>query len=230
MKYLVVSFLSLFVTYSFSQNTFKDTRDNIEYKTVEINGLTWMAENLQFRPKKTSLEAINVYNDSIHMKDSTQGYFYAIADFSKVIPKGWRLPTMADVKKLYEKNSADPTAMFPEADAIPYLVKNASGTNATGFSADKSGCLDLDQYKNLKEQSKRAKNGNSNSFDAFSAAIDKAENKTYHPISDKMTGWYCKDDYNDVVYFYVYHKTNKFLTARSGRNMPYAFKLRLVKM
>ena len=69
MKYLVVSFLSLFVTYSFCQNTFKDTRDNIEYKTVEIKGLTWMAENLQFRPAKSTLEAINVYNDSIHLKD-----------------------------------------------------------------------------------------------------------------------------------------------------------------
>lgn len=229
MKFKILLVAAAFGTTAvFTANEFKDTRNNVNYKTKEINGVTWMTENLQYK-FNSSLEAVNVYNDSIHMKDSTQGYFYAIADFNSVIPEGWRLPNVADIQKLFEKNSADPNSMFPEAEGKNYLSTKDGGVDESGFSARKLGALDLDQYSYLKEQEERKKNASNNSFDAFSTAIDAAEARVYKPIDESTSGWYCKDDYGDITYFYYNHKTNKMVVSPGSRNLSKAFHLRLVK-
>lgn len=216
-------------SFVFVTNEFKDSRNGVSYKTKEINGVEWMTENLQFK-SKSNLEAVNVYNDSIYAKDSTQGYFYAIADFKNVIPAGWRLPKVAEVKKLYENHSQNATSMFPTAEGKFYLSEKDGGSNEMGFSAKKLGAIDLDQYSWWKKQQERKKNANNNSFDAFSSALDNAENRTYHPHDMSISGWYCTDDYGDVTYFYYDHKTNKMQVAVSSRNMTKAFHLRLVKI
>jgi uncharacterized protein (TIGR02145 family) len=229
MKKRIILSVALFLScqLSFGQE-FKDARDNKTYTTKEINGVTWMTQNLQYK-FKSKLEAVNVYNDSITAKKNKEGYFYAIADFSAVIPEGWRLPTMADVKKLYEKHSANPTAMFPSSAGAPFVDKTEGGTNETGFSIKKEGAINLKKYTSWKKQQSQAKNASNSSYDAFSSAIDNAEKTTHIPKDNSKSGWYCKDDYGDVVYFYYYNKTNKMEVASSSRNMSSAFHLRLVK-
>jgi len=47
-----IVFLMLFIGFSVagnSQDTFTDTRDGNKYKIINVQGVTWMAENLRYK-------------------------------------------------------------------------------------------------------------------------------------------------------------------------------------
>jgi uncharacterized protein (TIGR02145 family) len=82
-----------------------DARDNKEYKTIEIGGLTWMAENLAWEGDGTNVMHIVSYDD---WGSSTNGYIYYLNDketyeqfgvyyqfdaAKNACPSGWHLPS-----------------------------------------------------------------------------------------------------------------------------------------
>lgn len=78
-------------------NTFVDSRDDQTYGTTEINGLTWMTDNMNYEGNNLGWA---------HLDDpsytTTYGRLYDWSMASSVCPSGWRLPTQQEVENLTE--------------------------------------------------------------------------------------------------------------------------------
>jgi uncharacterized protein (TIGR02145 family) len=70
---------------------FIDPRDNKRYKTIKVNDITWMAQNLAF---KLSKECWSYENDPNKVEDC--GYLYSWDSAIAACPEGWQLPSEAE--------------------------------------------------------------------------------------------------------------------------------------
>ncbi len=113
--------------------SFTDSRDGNTYKTVQIGGGTWLAENMKY------------INADIDYKESKRpdeyGYLYNWADARKVCPAGWHLPTKVEFDRLIGTIGKGIRA----SDSVRH-PKWDEAKNSTGFGAlpvgycDKDGC------------------------------------------------------------------------------------------
>lgn len=115
-----------------NSNIFTDPRDGQTYKTVELNGLTWIAENFNYDIGEGSS-----YINNDPMTSRKYGRLYSWEAAKKACPKGWRLPTDKDFKSLavafggyYDKPSkkeiGDPHICF-NALRTAFLVNHFAG-------------------------------------------------------------------------------------------------------
>lgn len=111
-----------------------------KYRTTEIAGLTWMADNMNFEVKGS-----HCYNgDSDNCKKYGRLYTYAAA--KEICPEGWRLPTVAEFTKLadFAKSSASLRS------ATGWTDKASKGLNFWGFDAKPAGGKENSDYYDLK--------------------------------------------------------------------------------
>ena len=87
--------LFMFFTSLSGQDKFVDKRDGNEYRSITIDGVTWMAENLRFRPKTG---AICFNNDTNNIPG--YGVLYAWESAVKACPTGWHLPSGDEFRSL----------------------------------------------------------------------------------------------------------------------------------
>lgn len=105
-----------------------DPRDGKTYKTVKIDGNVWMAENLNYKTKKS-----HCY-DNKTSNCKKYGQLYDMDEAQTICPTGWKLPTRNDMRNLYSKGDEKPYSMQAKGQK-----KWSKATDAYGFSAYAAG-------------------------------------------------------------------------------------------
>ena len=118
-----------------------DSRDSTEYKTVEIDGVRWMAYNLDYDTKDSN---------SIESKLAKNGgRFYSWDSAINACPSGWRLPTLSEWKKLVAAFGGDSSAI------MNLKSRSWGGVDSVGFSALPAGRYNA-QTHGIKDSDKSA--------------------------------------------------------------------------
>lgn len=136
--FLLLTLLS--ISYNlFSQNTFIDTRDHHEYKTVKIGNQVWFAENCAYKPETGNFWA---YDDN-KQNLAEFGYLYDWETAKQIAPEGWHLPSKEEFKTLVNSLGGDETY-----EAFSALKQGGS----SGFNTLKAGFYWFDEgYNGMNE-------------------------------------------------------------------------------
>lgn len=114
---------------------FSDPRDGLTYRTVTVDGHTWMAENLK-------------YADGTKKDTNAYGKLYSHSEALNACPTGWHLPSKADWYELFD------AVKLVYGDSVGWALKSSSGWDSTsdgvsgnggdviGFSAKAGGFID----------------------------------------------------------------------------------------
>jgi uncharacterized protein (TIGR02145 family) len=127
-----VILLGLFYFALFAQNSFTDTRDSKTYKTVEIKGQTWMAENLNYNAPGSQCYSNKPENCAKY------GRLYNWAAAREACPSGWHLPSDAEWQELVDfVGGADSAGRRLKAKIgwSDYKEQSGNGSDNYGFSA-----------------------------------------------------------------------------------------------
>lgn len=110
-----------------------DIRDGQVYRTIELGGLRWMAENLRFATLNSSCYE--------HKQDHCRrlGRLYAFSDALGACPSGWRLPSDVDWMKLEAAVGVAPAELERERGRGSAERLKAGG--GSGFDATYGGYL-----------------------------------------------------------------------------------------
>lgn len=120
------------VQFEWEAGMFSDSRDGHRYKTVTVEGYTWMAENLTYGVEDEA--SVNPY-----------GKFYAYTEALNACPAGWHLPSLTDWLALFD------ALKKAHGDSVGWALKSTSGWDSTsdgvsgnggdviGFSAEAGG-------------------------------------------------------------------------------------------
>lgn len=137
---------------SYTPGTFTDSRDGSVYKTMQIGGQVWMAENLKYLPKVVGAVTGSVttpcyyvfgYNDTVvadakaTANYTTYGVLYNWEAAKAACPSGWHLPDDAEWSQLVVKLGGESVAgdKLKESGTLHWLSPNTGATNETGFTA-----------------------------------------------------------------------------------------------
>lgn len=113
-----------------NSGTFVDERDGHEYKWIEINDQTWMAENVSYQPASG-----NYWPADNESYVETYGYLYDWRTALKVCPSGWHLPHRAEWRELNNYLARNAGGKLKEAGTSHWKAPNNNATNEYGFSA-----------------------------------------------------------------------------------------------
>lgn len=127
--------------------SFTDARDGRVYKTIDIWGQTWMAENLDYRDSVANPELEGnrwCYDNEVEQCD-TYGSFYSCELSSQVCPAGWRLPSISDWMNLYNfivLMGGDPqNGLRAKEGWSDNTGHSRNGTDVLGFTALPGGIM-----------------------------------------------------------------------------------------
>ena len=185
--------------------SFTDARDGRVYKTIDIWGQTWMAENLDYRDSvaKPELEGNRwCYGNEAEQCDA-YGSFYSCELSSQVCPAGWHLPSISEWFELYNfivLMGGDPQSGLRAKDGwLDYSDNVNNGTDVLGFTALPGGIM----Y---------------------------GEN-SYGSATQEAWFWYAQDcSLNEYEAFYLSSEEVNFVTSSvSGGKITDAYSVRCIK-
>lgn len=145
LKIMFAAFLCASVSFAAPQKgTMTDPRDEKTYKTIEIDGQVWMAENLALEitevngnPASTN-ECLILGSNGKRANCKKYGRYYSALAASIACPDGWHLPSDAEFKKLlnYAGNSIN---LKSKNGWNSYPQPSGNGNDKYGFNAQPSG-------------------------------------------------------------------------------------------
>ncbi len=135
-KILVILSLLLSVTRLTGQAKFTDPRDGNEYRTITVQGATWMAENLRFKPAEGA-----DYFDNDPNNVPIYGMLYDWKTANKVCPDGWHLPSGEEYHELVNFNEQKERWGYRASDPESFRIQLAGMQNYEGIftELDESG-------------------------------------------------------------------------------------------
>ena len=146
LKLIIVLIAIVNINTVFAQVTgsFTDDRDGKSYKTVQIGGQTWMAENLNYKSPAsmayygtTKFASITWWNDSIeYTKKYGRLYTYKVA--LEICPNGWHLPSQEEWNTVDAIAGGRPSGAKKLKSAEGWK-KEGNGTNSIGFNVLPAG-------------------------------------------------------------------------------------------
>lgn len=107
-----------------NSGTFTDPRDGNVYKTVEINGQIWLAENLRFEGAK------HYAPDNYKRYIKKYGCLYKWEDAMRACPEGWHLPSKEEFNNLLNAAGSSDKERFKNLCAIEWEGKDSLGFKA----------------------------------------------------------------------------------------------------
>ena len=126
-----------FLNPAFSYGEITDSRDGQVYKTIVVDNLTWMAENLNFETSNSYC-----YNDTAKYC-AIYGRMYKWSAALNACPEGWHLPSREEIYALID---LDLNGQVKGADKLRSMVgwipvngDDTPGLDAYGFSASPGG-------------------------------------------------------------------------------------------
>lgn len=102
-KILFIISISASVLNLAAQDKFTDPRDGNSYRTIKIEGVTWMAENLKYKDSGDGA----YYFDNNPNNISSYGVLYEWKTAMKACPDGWHLPSGAEFRTLINQFEVD---------------------------------------------------------------------------------------------------------------------------
>ena len=135
-KTLFAAILTMIFSSLAGQNSFTDKRDGNVYRTVTINGVTWMAENLRYKPKQGA-----AYYDNDEGNARIYGMLYDWKTAKTVCPAGWHLPTGSEYRTLSDYFQHQESWRKGSKDTLSFTIQLAGFQDHEGtFSEiDESG-------------------------------------------------------------------------------------------
>lgn len=139
-------------------DSFTDDRDGQSYDMVEIGGVTWMAENLNYagdgaNDGSAAGNPSSFCPEGDNRKCKEYGRLYTWEVAKSACPAGWRLPTVEEFDAMFMAVMAADTrgAAMAQASNITTVgkllkstsgwFKNGNGTDAVGFKALPAGYM-----------------------------------------------------------------------------------------
>ena len=133
-KYLAFLFISSALVSLNGQTKFRDQRDSYLYRTITVQGVTWMAENLRFK----SPQGASYFDNSLSNLEK-YGMLYDWKAAVKACPPGWRLPTGAEYQSLLNNNEEKGTWKNKPSDP------NSFGIQLGGMQDHEGNFTELDE-------------------------------------------------------------------------------------
>lgn len=124
----------------------KDSRNGKSYKTVKINNLVWMAENLNYETKDSiDDEVMSIcYNKDPQMCD-IYGRLYTRRAGLRACPNGWHLPNYAEAQSLIKAAGGTDVAGRILRARSDLWIDGSEGTDDLGFAALPAGSDVIDE-------------------------------------------------------------------------------------
>lgn len=110
--------LSLSFIQVIAQGVFTDKRDGNEYRTITVNGMTWMSENLRYMTKTGSVYYDNDPNNSMHY-----GMLYDWKTAQNACPSGWHLPSGEEFRELSDHFQNNESWLKQKGDTLSFTIQ-----------------------------------------------------------------------------------------------------------
>jgi uncharacterized protein (TIGR02145 family) len=165
--------------------SFTDTRNNEEYKTVQIGDQTWMAENLR-----------SLSNDPNEVSCCNYGKLFTIDNLEENCPEGWHLPDTSEWNTLVNLLGGNDIAggKLKETGEEHWESPNTGATNSSGFTA--LGAGSANDLNGLKDRKKSAEFWTSTIYNG-----PPYYNSNYYISlrydNEKAIMYYCSADHDD---------------------------------
>lgn len=136
---------------------YKDDRDGKTYRTVEINGLLWMKDNLNYKvsggsylPDSSEMASeYSEYFSTDYVKNFKKysdeyGRYYSWSGAKNACPQDWRLPTTSEFRELIQFAGGKNEAAQNLKSTSGWAKKN--GVDKLGFSALPAGYMQTNGF------------------------------------------------------------------------------------
>ena len=117
-KLLLAASFILIVSVLYSQGKFTDKRDGNIYRTITLNGVTWMAENMRYIPKHGA-----VYYDNNPDNARDYGMLYDWKTAKTACPSGWHLPSGNEFRILSDHFQHQESWRKESKDTVSFTIQ-----------------------------------------------------------------------------------------------------------